>query len=125
AGNLELLYRQRGQQTYQQNRNGDRRHMQIEVNEVPLHDVTNQQVLRLANDRGHAAHCGADARMHHDITEQSAELLQVRTTVLLHRPVVIDVVVLTLAQPGHYPVIDAVETRSEERRVGKEWRYRR
>src|SRR5690606_8427520 len=106
---LEFLYRQRREQAHQQHGDGYRRHVEIEINEIPLHDVTDQQVLGLSHNRGNPPHGRAHTRMHHDVAQESTELFQVRATVFLHRTIITEVVALVLTETGHYPVIHTIE----------------
>ena len=58
--------------------------LQIKLDEVPLHDMTNQQVLRFSNQGGNTPKCRTYRCVHHDVTQKCTELLEVRTTVILH-----------------------------------------
>ena len=111
ACNAELLDQDGRQQADKQHGHGHRGHTDEELGEVPLHDVANQQVLRLAHDSADTAQGGAHGCMHHDVAQERTELLQICAVVLLHGSIVPHIVAFVVVlQTGRHLVVNAVET---------------
>ena len=53
------------------------RHLQEELEEAPVHDFGDQQILRLANERRNAAQRRAHGAVHHQVAQERPELLEI------------------------------------------------
>ena len=74
----EVLETGTGQQTDGKHGHRDRRHLQKERHELPVHDLGDQEVLRFANQCRYTAKCGTDGTMHHQVSQETSELHEVR-----------------------------------------------
>ena len=117
-----LLNQVAGTQANHQDRQGYRRNLNEKLREVPAHDRTDQQVLRLAHQCADTAQGGTDRTVHHQIPEKSAELFQVFLLFFLERQVAGQVVCSSAILAGYVAVVDlikAVRHRNDDRGNGE------
>ena len=109
----ELQHRA-SQQTAGQNRHRYRGHDAHETQEVPFRHRGDQQILRFAHQRAHAAQRRADGAVHQQRTQKSAELFQIVAVPLVHRVIVAVIVLFVMrALAGSDLVVHGVETHAD------------
>ena len=68
-----MLYRNAGHQSHYEDRQRHGRHPNEEFAEFPARDVRDQEILRLADQRGDAAERGTYRRMHYEAAQVRAK----------------------------------------------------
>ena len=102
-----------GQQSDNQHRHRDMRHLHEEFGELPVHDLSDEQVLRFTNERGHATECRTHGTVHHQAAQERAEAFEILTMQLDHLVIGGWIVVMIELLAGCHLVVDAKETRRD------------
>ena len=87
------------------------RHAQEELEEIPSHNIGNQEILRLTDQGRYTTQRGTHSTVHHQAAQERAELFQVLTMQLNHGIVRRRVMVVIELLARCHLVIDAEETR--------------
>jgi hypothetical protein len=58
--------------------------MQEEVHEAPSGDLSNEQVLRFANQRTHTPQCRANRAVHEQASQERAECLEIAAQLMCY-----------------------------------------
>ena len=109
AEQLELFEQRAGNQADHQYRHRDVRHPHEEFDELPVHYLRDEQVLRLADQRRHAAERRAHGAVHHEAAKERAELVKVLAVQLDDLVVGRRVVHVIEVLAGGHLVVDPVE----------------
>ncbi|MNT15201.1 hypothetical protein D3C72_1502430 [compost metagenome] len=104
----EFLHQDAGEQTAEEDGDGDRGHANGKFTEMPARLLTDDEVLGLADQGADAPQGRADGGVHHQAAQKGAELVQVLARQLVNVLVIL-MLTLKLVAGGHL-VIDGVET---------------
>ncbi|MNQ49493.1 hypothetical protein D3C85_634060 [compost metagenome] len=104
----EFLHQDAGEQTAEEDGDGDRGHANGKFTEMPARLLTNDEVLGLADQGANTPQGSADGGVHHQAAQKGAELVQVLARQLVNVLVIL-MLTLELVAGGHL-VIDGVET---------------